>query len=97
MRNTFKNYILYFSLVLFFVSAGFLIFWNTNFANTVFGFTLMQREKPRCNCYFPNEKKYGVKDKTEGCKIMDCEPPAKNPEPSPTNMKCSLDKENEEK
>ena len=29
--------------------------------------------KPKCNCMFPNSKRYGVIGQGGGCKVVDCE------------------------
>ncbi|HEX8845686.1 MAG TPA: hypothetical protein VF791_13625 [Pyrinomonadaceae bacterium] len=42
---------------------------------------LTQQAKPKCTCWFPQEKKYGVLDEKEGCKIVDCELPKKASKP----------------
>jgi hypothetical protein len=41
---------------------------------------LAQSSNPKCDCWFPQDNKYGVKDKKGGCKIKDCEPPKAPPQ-----------------
>lgn len=40
-----------------------------------------QKAKPKCTCWFPQDKTYGVLDEKEGCKVIDCDPPPKPPKP----------------
>jgi hypothetical protein len=40
---------------------------------------LPQNPKPKCDCWFPQDNKYGVQDKRGGCKIKDCDPPKAPP------------------
>jgi hypothetical protein len=44
------------------------------------GFFAYQKKKPKpkCDCYFPNIGKYGVRSGEE-CRIADCEPPKQKP------------------
>lgn len=32
--------------------------------------------KPKCNCMFPNSKRYGVVSAGGVCRVAECEPPA---------------------
>lgn len=49
---------------------------------------LAQNPKPKCDCWFPQDNKYGVQDKKGGCEVKDCEPPKDHPQ---VNIKASAD------
>lgn len=60
--------------------------------------SLAQKDKPKCNCYFPDSKQYGVKSKNEGCQISDCIMPEKTPTGEEAGLKnCQMQKSEAEK
>lgn len=37
----------------------------------------LQSRRPDCDCFFPNEGRYGVYREGGGCALVDCKPPEK--------------------